>query len=80
MINPLQPITPDDLIATLRANNGFVFKVETLGRMGAKYTALLPKERVISVLMFDALDRAGVLTKVSEMTKAGKTTHTYRIV
>lgn len=73
-----QPLTPDELISILKANNGFVVEETQHGKQGAKYTALMPAHRAISSMMFMALRPR--LDEVSVITKNGVTRRTYRIV
>lgn len=73
--------TVEELIAQLKASNGFIMR-EQKGdnKLLVQYTALLPAQRKISPFMFAALQAEQVLSLVSEVTKAGITTQTYRIV
>jgi hypothetical protein len=74
-------LTVEDLIAQLRANNGFVMREQKGDNaLLVQHAALLPAQRKISPFMFQALLRLDVLRLVAETKKAGITTQTYRIV
>jgi hypothetical protein len=72
-------MTVEELIAQLRAVNGFVIAV-TDEKGNSRCVALLPQKRVISPLMFSQLKMRGVLKGVTKKTLNGETTRTYRIV
>jgi hypothetical protein len=71
------PLTPEMLLDQLRAANGMVIEIDR-GPLAQQYTAMLPRARKISPLMFSTLERH--LTQVATLkSKNGAVTKTYKL-